>query len=59
MPRFRVIDVEFWIVILKLVMWMNISDISVTVIQIIQSFAELRPLKAELLLRQSSSSEVI
>ena len=37
---------------------MNRPDISITIIQIIQNFAELRPLKAELLLRQSSSSEV-
>ena len=37
---------------------MNRLDISITIIQIIQNFAELRPLKAELLLRQSSSSEV-
>ena len=46
------------IVVLKLAMWMNRLDISITIIQIIQNFAELRPLKAELLLRQSSSSEV-
>ena len=46
------------IVVLKLAMWMNRPDISITIIQIIQNFAELRPLKAELLLRQSSSSEV-
>ena len=38
-------------------MWMNRPDISITIFQTIQSFAELRPLKAELLLRQSSSSE--
>ena len=46
------------IVVLELAMWMNRLDISITIIQIIQNFAELRPLKAELLLRQSSSSEV-
>ena len=46
------------IVVLKLAIWMNRLDISITIIQIIQNFAELRPLKAELLLRQSSSSEV-
>ena len=37
------------ILILKLVMWMNWLDISVT---IIQNFGEFRSLKAELLLRQ-------
>ena len=46
------------IVVLKLAIWMNRLDILITIIQIIQNFAELRPLKAELLLRQSSSSEV-
>ena len=39
--------------ILKLVMWMIRLDIWIT---IIQSFAEFWPLKAELLLRQNSSS---
>ena len=36
---------------------MNRLDIWTTIIQIIQNFAEFRPLKAELLLRQNSSSE--
>ena len=34
---------------------MNRLDIWITIIQIIQNFVEFRPLKAELLLRQSSS----
>ena len=51
------LELRLVIVILKLVMWMNRLDISITIIEIIQNFAELRPLKAELLLRQSSSSK--
>ena len=49
-------ELRLVIVILKLVMWMNRLDIWITIIQIIQNFVEFRPLKAELLLRQSSSS---
>ena len=37
---------------------MNRLDIRITTIQTVQNFAEFRPLKAELLLRQSSSSAV-
>ena len=44
------------IVILTLVMWTNRLDIWITIIQIIKDFVEFRPLKAELLLRQGSSS---
>ena len=36
---------------------MNRLDISITIIQKIQNFVEFGPLKTELLLRQSSSSE--
>ena len=35
---------------------MNRLDIWITIIQITQNFVEFRPLKAELFLRQSSSS---
>ena len=35
---------------------MNRVDIRITIIQTVQNFVEFRPLKAELLLRQSSSS---
>ena len=48
-------ELRLVIVILKLVMRMNRLDICITIIQIIQNFVEFRPLKAELLLRQSSS----
>ena len=37
---------------------MNRLDIRITISQTVQNFVELRPLKVELLLRQSSSSEV-
>ena len=37
---------------------MNRLDIRITISQTVQNFVELRPLKAELLLRQSSSSGV-
>ena len=37
---------------------MNRVDIRITIIQTVQNFVEFRPLKAELLLRQSSSSGV-
>ena len=36
---------------------MNRLDIRITIIQIIQNYAEFRPLKAELLLRRNSFSE--
>ena len=51
-------DQTYWlvIVILKLVIWMNRLDIRITIIQTVQNFVEFRPLKAELLLRQSSCS---
>ena len=49
-------ELRLVILILKLVMWMNGLDIWITIIQKIQNFVEFRPLKAELLLRQSSSS---
>ena len=48
-------ELRLVIVILKLVMWMNRLDIWITIIQLIQ-LVEFRPLKAELSLRQSSSS---
>ena len=51
-------ELRLVIVILKLVMWMNRLDIWITIIQKIENFVEFRPLKAELLLRQSSSSGV-
>ena len=35
---------------------MNRVDIRITIIQTVQNFVEFRPLKAELLLRQSSCS---
>ena len=37
---------------------MNRLDIRITISQTVQNFVELRPLKVELLLRQSSSSGV-
>ena len=37
---------------------MNRIDIGITIIQTVQNFVEFRPLKAELLLRQCSSSGV-
>ena len=37
---------------------MNRIDIRITIIQTVQNFVEFRPLKAQLLLRQSSSSGV-
>ena len=49
-------ELRLVILILKLVMWMNGLDIWITIIQKIQNFVEFRPLRAELLLRQSSSS---
>ena len=49
-------ELRLAIVILKLVMTMNILDIWIIITQIIQNFAEFRPLKAELLLGQSSPS---
>ena len=49
-------ELRLVIVILKLVMWMNRLDIWITIIQIIQNFVEFRPLKVELLLRESSFS---
>ena len=58
LQRFKVLDVEFWIEIsdsdFEIVMWLNRIDIWIT---IIQSFLEFQPLKTELLLRQSSSSQ--
>ena len=39
-------------------MWMNRIDIRITIIQTVQNFVEFRPLKAQLLLRQSSSSGI-
>ena len=53
-------DQTYWlvIVILKLVIWMNRVDIRITIIQTVQNFVEFRPLKDELLSRQSSSSMV-
>ena len=39
-------------------MWINRLDIRSTISQTVQNFVELWPLKAELLLRQSSSSGV-
>ena len=51
-------ELRLVIVILKLVMRMNRLDICITIIQIIQNFVEFRPLKAELLLGQSSSSGI-
>ena len=51
-------ELRLVIVILKLVMWMNRIDIRITIIQTVQNFVEFRPLKAQLLLRQSSSSGV-
>ena len=53
-------DRTYWlvIVILKLVIWMNRVDIRITIIQTVQNFVEFRPLKDELLSRQSSSSMV-
>ena len=48
-------ELSLVIVILKLVMRMNRLDIWIAMIQVIQNFVEFRPLKAELLLRQSSS----
>ena len=52
-------ELRLVIVILKLVMRMNRLDICITIIQIIQNFLEFRPLKAELLLGQSSSSGIL
>ena len=53
-------DQTYWlvIVILKLVIWMNRVDIRITIIQTVQNFVEFRPLKDELLSRQSSSSMI-
>ena len=39
---------------IELVIWMNRLGIWITIIQIIQNFDTFRPLKVELLLRQSS-----
>ena len=41
---------------IELVIWMNRLGIWITIIQIIQNFVKFRPLKVELLLRQSSLS---
>ena len=49
-------ELRLVIVILKIVTWMNRLDIWITIIQKNQNFVEFRPLKDELLLRQSSSS---
>ena len=49
-------ELRLVIVILKLVTWMNRLHIWITIIQKIQNFVEFRSLKAELFLRQSSSS---
>ena len=51
------LEFRLMIVILKLVMEINSLDIWIAIIQTIQNFVEFRPLKAELLLRQSFSSE--
>ena len=58
MRRLKVIDVEFWIevVILKLVTWMNRLDIWINNSN--NSALEYRPLKAELLLRQTASCQI-
>ena len=49
-------ELRLVIAILKLVTWMNRLDIWITIIQKIHNFVEFRPLKAELILRQSFSS---
>ena len=49
-------ELRLVIVILKLARWMSGLDIWITIIHKIRNFIEFWPLKAELLLKQSSSS---
>ena len=48
-------ELRLVIVILKLITWINRPNIWIIIIQKIQNIVEFPPLKAELLLRQSSS----
>ena len=50
-------ELRLVIAILKLVTWVNRLDIWITIIQKIHNFVEFQPLKVELILRQSFSSE--